>query len=191
MDGLELCNKLKADERTSHIPIILLTAKADLHSKIEGLQLGADDYIAKPFELEELEARMQNLIQTRKKLRSLFSTSLELKPNDIVVESLDNRFLKRTLVAIEEHIADEKFSVEVLALEVGMSHVQLYRKLRALTGKTPNEVIRNLRLARAHFLLNEKAGNVSEVAYLTGFRNTSYFAKCFKEKFGVSPSEVK
>lgn len=191
MDGLELCNKLKADERTSHIPIILLTAKADMQSKIEGLHLGADDYIAKPFEMPELEARIQNLIQNRKKLRSAFSKSLEIRPSEIKAESMDDRFLKKTLLAVEDHIADEQFSVEALALEVGMSNVQLYRKLKALTGKTPNEVIRNLRLDRSHFLLNEKAGNVSEVAYLTGFRNTSYFAKCFKERFGISPSEIK
>lgn len=191
MDGLELCNKLKSDIRTSHIPIILLTAKADLPSKIQGLQSGADDYIAKPFELIELETRIQNLIELRKKLRVVYSKNMEIKPNDIKTESVDDRFLKKALMTIEEHISDELFGVEAMASEVGMSTVQLYRKLKALTGKTPNEVIRNFRLDRAFFLLQENAGNVSEIAYLTGFRNTSYFAKCFKEKFGTSPSEVK
>jgi len=189
MDGLNLCSKLKACEKTSHIPIILLTAKADIESKLQGLNTGADDYIAKPFDARELEVRVRNLIEGRKKLQQKFSQQLSLSATEIEVDSMEDRFLKKVKNTIEYHISDGAFSVEILADEAAMSSVQLYRKLKALTGHTPNELIRNLRLERAASLLSQRAGNVSDIAYQVGFNNLSYFAKCFKEKFGVAPSD--
>jgi signal transduction histidine kinase/DNA-binding response OmpR family regulator/ligand-binding sensor domain-containing protein len=191
MDGMQLCEKLKTDERTSHIPIILLTAKADIETKLDGLHMGADDYMAKPFDGRELEARIYNLIENRRKLQDKFSKKFNLSATQIKVESLEDRFLKKVKGAIETRMDDHTLGVESLAEEVAMSTIQLYRKLKAITGQTPNELIRNIRLDRAASLLRQHSGNVSEVAYEVGFNNLSYFAKCFKEKFGVSPSEYK
>lgn len=188
VDGLELCRQLKAHERTSHIPIILVTAKADQPIKLEGLQQGADDYITKPFDITELKARIVNLIESRKRLRKLFSAQISLKPSDLKGESLDDQFMKKLLESIERHIADPLFGVDQLADEVSMSAVHLYRKVKALTGKGPNEVIREVRLERAASLLEQDTGIVADVAYQTGFNNLSYFAKCFREKFGETPS---
>lgn len=189
MDGLQLCREIKNNEKTSHIPVILLTAKTDHETRIDGLEIGADDYLSKPFSLPELTARVNNLIETRKKLRKLFSSAIVLKPSDIKVNSLDDRFIKKVMDRIEAHIANPGFSVELLADEVAMSSVQVYRKLKAITGQTPNDLIRNVRLERAASLLDQRAGNVADVAYMVGFNNLSYFAKCFKDKFQQSPSE--
>jgi len=189
MDGLQLCREIRKNEKTSHIPVILLTAKTDQETKIDGLEIGADDYLAKPFQLPELTARIHNLIESRKKLRKLYTSTLILKPSDIKVNSLDDRFIKKVMGSIEAHLSDPTFSVEVLADEVAMSSVQVYRKLKAITGQTPNDLIRNIRLERAASLLIQHAGHVADVAYMVGFTNLSYFAKCFKDKFQKSPSE--
>ncbi len=189
MDGLHLCEKLKSNEKTSHIPIILLTAKVDIETKLEGLHTGADDYMAKPFDARELQARIHNLIESRSKLQLKFSQQFNPSASEIKVESMENRFLKKVKNTIEAHMGDSTFGVESLAKEVAMSTVQLYRKLKALTGYTPNELIRNMRIDRAASLLRQHAGNVSEVAFDVGFNNLSYFAKCFKEKFNMLPSE--
>ncbi|HEX6889142.1 MAG TPA: ATP-binding protein, partial [Chryseolinea sp.] len=189
MDGLELCRQIKSNEKTSHVPVILLTAKTDQETRIDGLVTGADDYLAKPFSLPELIARINNLIETRKKLRKHFSSAIILKPSDIRVISLDDRFIKKVMERIEVHLSDSSFSVEVLADEVAMSTIQVYRKLKAITGQTPNDLIRNVRLERAASLLDQHAGNVADVAYMVGFNNLSYFAKCFKDKFHQKPSE--
>lgn len=189
MDGLELCRQIKTEEKTSHIPVILLTAKVDQQVKTEGLQTGADDYIAKPFHLTELLVRVQNLIESRKRLRRLFSAQISLRPSDIQGQSMDDRFIKKVLEAIESNISNSGFGVEPLANAVAMSSVQVYRKLKAITGKTPNEVIREVRLERAATMLQQRLGTVAEIAYQVGFNNLSYFSKCFKIKFGSSPSD--
>lgn len=189
MDGLQLCQKLKSSEKTSHIPIILLTAKADIETKLEGLHIGADDYMAKPFDARELQARIHNLIEGRKQLQLKFSQQFNLSPSEIKVESIEDHFLKKVKSTIEARMGDSTLGVDGLANEVAMSTIQLYRKLKALTGHTPNELIRNLRIERAASLLRQHAGNVSEVAYQVGFNNMSYFAKCFREKFNKLPSE--
>lgn len=189
VDGIVLVRQVKTDQRTSHIPIILLTAKADAETRLEGIESGADDYVAKPFERIELKARIQNLIESRRRLREKFSTVKVIRANEMKVESLDDQFMKKVLTSIEARMADDLFGVNALAGEAAMSPVQLYRKLKVLTGKTPNDLIRNMRLDRARSLLEQRAGNISEVAARTGFRNMSYFAKCFKEKFGMNPSE--
>ncbi len=189
VDGMELVRTVKADERTSHIPIILLTAKADSIARLEGLESGVDDYVAKPFERVELKARIQNLIDSRRKLREKFSVAKVFRPNEMKVVSLDDQFMKKVLTVIDAHLSDDLFGVSELGEAVAMSTVQLYRKVKALTGSTPNDLIRNMRLDRAKSLLEQRVGNVSEVAQQTGFRNMSYFAKCFKERFGKNPSE--
>ena len=189
MDGIELCKKLKANEKTSHIPIILLTAKADHSTKLEGLRTGADDYITKPFSQDELVTRVENLITIRRNLQQKYSRQLLLMPSEIDADSMEDRFVKKVMTVIEKYMDDSSFSVDVLAREAAMSNIQLYRKLKSLTDFTPNELIRNTRLERAASLLKQRAGNVADVAYQVGFNNLSYFSKCFKEKFDVSPSE--
>lgn len=189
MDGLSLCKKLKEDEKTSHIPVILLTALASQASKVEGIETGADAYVVKPFDKKELTARIKNLITQRKKLREKYSRHLTLQPKALAVTSTDERFLERLLVLIEERLDDSSFSVEVLAREIGMSRTQLFRKMRALINQSPQDFVRDFRLKRAAQLLQNKAGNVSEVAYQVGFNNLSYFTKRFKELFGQTPSE--
>ena len=188
-DGLSVCHELKEDERTSHIPVIMLTAKADLDSKLLGYQTGADDYIAKPFNMAELRVRIQNLIDIREKLQTKFAKNLTVLPTELSPDSADGRFLKKVVEVVEVNINDTTFGVESLAVEMGVSQTQLYRKLHAVTGSGPNEFIRHIRLHRAADLLRNRSGNVSEVAYQVGFNNLSYFAKCFKEKFRVTPIE--
>ncbi len=190
MDGFEMCETLKKDERTSHIPIILLTAKAGQRHKVEGLETGADDYLTKPFDEKELKVRARNLVEQRRQLREQFGKLTTLTPSEVAVTSTDQRFLEKVTTAIEENMDNEFFSVEDLASQVAFSRSQLHRKLKALTGKSPNELIRDFRLARAKELLEKGAGNVSEVAMEVGYSSVSYFTRSFKSAFGVSPSEV-
>ena len=189
MDGFELCGRLKSDERTSHIPVILLTARASAESKIKGLELGADDYLIKPFDRTELLVRAKNLIQQRQRLREKFSRDLTIQPKDVAVSSYDERFLQRSIDVVEQHISDSKFTVALFSKKVGMSRVQLHRKLRALTNCSAREFIQILRLKRAEQLLQQQAGNVTEIAYEVGFNNLSYFSQCFRKQFGKLPSE--
>ncbi|MBN2274591.1 MAG: response regulator [Bacteroidales bacterium] len=189
MDGIALCKKLKSDVSTSHIPLILLTAKAETGNKIEGLETGADDYITKPFNIQELKVRSLNLIEQRKKLREKYSGLVEMEPGKIIVKSADEKFLKRTVEVIEKNMGDCEFDVNNLFPEMNMSRMQLFRKLKALVNQSPGELIRSLRLKRAAQLLKQNYGNIAEIAYEVGFNNLSYFAKCFREKFGVLPSE--
>jgi signal transduction histidine kinase/ligand-binding sensor domain-containing protein/DNA-binding response OmpR family regulator len=189
-DGYELCKTLKLDEKTSHIPIILLTAKAGTESKIEGLETGADDYVTKPFDAKELLVRVKNLIELRRKLRERFSKEQVLRPGEIAVTSIDDAFLQKVRIAVEQHIGEEGFGVEELAREVNMSRSQLLRKLTALTGLSVRDFIRYIRLHRAWDLLKQNAGTISEIAYTVGFRSPAYFTKCFHEQFALLPSDV-
>ena len=196
MDGFEMCETLKKDERTSHIPIILLTAKAGQRHKVEGLETGADAYLTKPFDEKELTVRARNLVEQRKRLKEqnanlLDSKSLiDLKPKEVAVTSADQRFLEKVTSVIEANMDNEFFSVEDLASEVAFSRSQLHRKLKAMIGKSPNVLIRDFRLTRAKELLEKGAGNVSEIAMEVGYSSVSYFTRSFKQAFGVSPSEV-
>ena len=191
MNGYELCRRLKADERTSHIPIILLTALGDRSDKIEGLQTGADDYLVKPFDAKELLTRVTNLIQMRERLREKFGQGVVLKPGEIVVASMDDAFLKKVLLIVEKHLADEGFNVEDLAAEVAMSRSQLHRKLKALTNRTPHDLIWYMRLHRAMDLLQQNAGTVSEVAFSVGFASVAHFTKRFHDQFGIVPTDAR
>lgn len=189
MDGIELCKRLKNDDKTSHIPVILLTARASGEDKVGGLETGADDYIIKPFEAKELQVRVHNLIEIRRKLREKFKQNIILQPTELAVTSSDERFLKKLMESVEKHMADPDCGTETLAQDVCMSRMQLNRKLQALTGHSTHEFLRAQRLKRAAQILHQHAGNVSEVAYEVGFASPSHFARAFKEQFGVPPSE--
>ena len=189
MDGIEMCRKLKTDERTSHIPVLMLTAKASVEDRVEGLETGADAYVTKPFNIKELRVRVTKLIEQRKKLRERFSKNIKLEPKDIAITSADEKFLNRVIGIIEEKMGDFEFDAQTLQQEMTLSRSQLFRKLKALTDQSITEFIRTIRLKRGAKLLEQQFGNVAEVTYEVGFNNLSYFAKCFKELFGVSPSE--
>jgi signal transduction histidine kinase/DNA-binding response OmpR family regulator/ligand-binding sensor domain-containing protein len=189
MDGVELCKKLKEEEKTSHIPVILLTAKADIESRLEGLETGADDYITKPFDARELQIRVKNLIHQRELLRARFSRTVILKPKDIAITSPDEVFLEKVMAIIEDHLSDSQFDVEDFQIAIGMSRMQLHRKLKALTGHSTGEFVRIQRLIRASEMLSKTDDNISEVCYHTGFTSLSYFAKCFKKQFGTTPKD--
>jgi DNA-binding response OmpR family regulator/two-component sensor histidine kinase len=189
MDGFELCEKLKTDERTSHIPVILLTARAESDDRIEGLQTGADDYLIKPFDSKELLVRINNLIEQRQKLKERFNKELILGLNDFTAVSIDEKFISRLIDICHKHLTDSNFSVESLSHEASLSRTQLHRKLKGLTGQSATEFIKTLRLKRAALLLREGRENISQIAYEVGFNNLSYFARSFKELFGQTPSE--
>lgn len=192
MNGLELCNAIKKEIKTSHIPFILLTAKADQEAKIKGLQTGADDYLTKPFDGRELDLRVKNILEQRQRWREKMAAQLPFLPTvDVGLCSMDEQFVQAVIAEIEKNIDNEYFSVEDLASAVGFSRSQLSRKLKGLSNKTPNQLIREIRLTKAQQLLEQKVGTVSEIAFQVGYSNLSYFSKSYKEAFGVSPSEVR
>ena len=191
MDGIELCRRLKRDVRTSHIPVILLTARADTDSKIEGLGIGADDYVTKPFDSRELAARVRNLIEQRRHLRTKFSAGVVLKPGEVAVSSLDDALLRKLMEAVEKNMGNEDFGVDDLAREACLSRTHLNRKLHALTNLSPGEFLRYLRLQRSRELLEKGAGSIAEIAFMVGFGNLSHFSASFRERFGILPSEVR
>jgi len=191
LSGTELCSTLRSDVRTSHIPIILLTAKADAESKLHGLECGADDYLTKPFSWKELTTRVANLLEMRRRLRTKFSTLGAVDPADLDIPSMDADFLQRLHEKIDDNLGDENYGVDDLARGVAMSYSHLHRKLHALTGTPPAQYIRRTRLQRALGMLQRNAGTVSEIAYSVGFSSPAYFTKCFHEQFGVRPSEMK
>ena len=191
MDGYEMTKRIKQDEKTSHIPVILLTAKSDKDSKLEGLGLGADDYLVKPFDTLELLVRIKNLIETRRFLQEKFSKDYEVtkKIDKPLLSTVDENFMNRILGVIEEHISEEEFSIENIATEAAMSRTQIYRKIKALTGKSPSVYLRSLRLSKAKQMIKRGEGTISEISYRVGFSSPAYFSRCFREEFGNSPSE--
>lgn len=189
MDGFELCEKIKKDERTSHIPVILLTALASDKDRIKGLKHGADVYETKPFNMDVIIAHVNSLLENRKILRERFHADLFLNPDKVQITTIDEKFLKRAMEILEENIADPEFNAESLSKLIGMSRMQLYRKIRALTNQTVHEFIRGVRLKRAEQLLTQKRITVTEVAYSVGFKDLTYFGRCFRQQFGKSPSE--
>ncbi len=191
MDGYELCHEIKINEKTNHIPIILLTAKAATENKLEGLETGADDYLIKPFNPDELKARVRNLIKSRQDLRRKFSSEMLLRPSEITVPSTQKAFLEKLTSTIEAHLEDENFSVEVLGKEIGMSRSQMHRKLCALTNQSATEFIRTFRLHRAAQLIEQDAATLAEIAYKVGFNSQAYFSRSFQETFSCSPSEYR
>lgn len=190
VDGLEFCRLLKSNEKTSHIPIVMLTAKANLESRIEGLTLGADDYLLKPFNAAEIKIRVKNLIEKQEKLRQYFGNQLaDVKPVEAKVNPKEAAFLTKVQNIVEKRLSDGSFGVEQLAEELNMSPSQLLRKLKALTNLTAVEFVRERRLQRAAHLLKTQSVTIADVAFEVGFDNASYFSRIFQEKYGVLPSE--
>lgn len=190
MSGIAFCKEIKSDYRTSHIPVILLTARTPLIFKLEGLEIGADDYITKPFNLHFLEARVWNLLASRQKLKERYRKEFFLQPKDVAINSPDEMFLEKVIKFIEDNLAEPALNVEELGREIGMSRITLYRKIKGLTGQTVVEFIRSFRLKRAAQLLAQNHLQVNEISYMVGFQDVDYFRKCFKEQFGYTPTQV-
>ena len=186
-DGFELCHTLKSDYRTSHIPIILLTAKADAESKLSGLRRGADVYMPKPFDKEELFVRLEKLVSLRKELRAKYAGTV--LTGELDKESLEDDFILRLKQAVEDRLDDADLNVTILCKQMNLSRTQLHRKISALTGKSTTAFVRSIRLEHAKKLLANPDLNISEVAYSVGFRDPAYFSRSFSEEFGLSPSE--
>lgn len=191
MDGFELLKRVKSNSNINHIPFILLTSQAEYENRLKGWNIGADAFLAKPFRVEELFLICENLIRSRVKLRGRFAVDQKIdeKMKPIEVKANDEFFMERLMKAVIENLNNPKFSVEDLAEAVGLSRVQLHRKLKILTGNTTSEFIRNIRLKQAAMLLKEKKVNISQIAYLVGFTNPNLFSLAFKKFYGCSPSE--
>lgn len=191
LDGIELCKQLKSHQLTSHIPIVLLTARTAEDQQLEGLETGADDYITKPFNLEILKTRLRNLLESRRMLRERFGREILAKPHAVFKESAEDEFLARAISLVETRLSDSAFDVQAFSQEMGMSRAQLFRKLKAVTSERPLEFIQTIRLQRAAHLLLETQMNVTEICFEVGFNYPSHFAKLFHAKFGRSPKEYR
>ena len=185
MNGLEMCRRIKTSTATSHIPVILLTANAREGQRADGYECGADAYIVKPFSGKVLTARVRNLIESRRNLKNIYAQG---ETDETQPESMDKHFMNEFRAKVNEHLADPALNVETLSAELGLSRVQMYRKVKALTGSTPVELIRITRLKRADKLLKAGGHTVSEVSYEVGFSSPSYFSKCYKDYFGHTPN---
>jgi signal transduction histidine kinase/DNA-binding response OmpR family regulator len=192
MDGLQMLEKLKSQQETSHIPVVLLTAKHSVESQLEGLSYGADAYITKPFNNQLLIASVNNLLRQRKLLFEgmvLKKKTVDLSPGDVIITSKDETFLKEVIKAVEEKMSDPEFNIEIIAEAMSMSRTTFYKKFKSLADFTPVEFVREMRLQRAKQLLDAGGNNISEIAYEVGFNNPKYFSTCFKEKYQVTPSD--
>lgn len=189
MDGLTLCHQLKTDERTSHIPVVLLTAKSGQTDQIRGLTQGADLYLSKPFSPKILQLQVRNLLMAREQMRKKYSRALVLEPNELVVDPIDERFLSRLIGIIESHMEQEDFGVDLMSEKIGMSQSVLYKKLKALTDLSVNDFAKSIRLKKAAQLLLQKQYTVYEVGYMVGFADRKYFSREFKKQFSKTPSE--
>ena len=188
MDGIELCRKIKADSRTTHIPVVLLTALIGESQQLKGLETGATDYLTKPFNFEILLSKIKNILVQQESMRKTYQKQVEVKPTELIVDSPDEVFLQKLLRLIEHNIDNPNFSVEELSGDMFMSRYTLYKKILAIAGKTPNEFIRHIRLKRAAQLLQNGYLTISQISYKVGFKSQKYFVKAFKAEFNVSPS---
>lgn len=192
MSGIELCQAIKKDINTCHIPIILLTAKNSIENTIEGLTIGADDYISKPFNLNILLARCNNLINNRIRLQEKFSQQPQNTPYMLATNEIDKQFIDQIIKTLEEHIDDVDFKVDALVEKIGISRTRVFNKIKSITGLTPSDFIMNFRLKKAAILLNSDPKlNISEIADKLGFSTPKYFSKCFKEKYNITPQEYR
>ncbi len=189
MDGIELCNKIKTEFQVCHIPVILLTALDTIENKIIGFKTGADDYITKPFDEKLLQARLLNIIESRRVLREVFTKNIILEPRKITINSLDEEFLKEAIRIIEENMSDSDFNVDILCSKMHVSRSVFYRKIKALTNLSSNDFIKSIRLKCAAQLLKENSLTITQIAYETGFTSLKYFRKCFRGYYSKSPSE--
>ncbi|MCB0469594.1 MAG: response regulator, partial [Flavobacteriaceae bacterium] len=187
-DGMELCHQIKTNRLTSHIPVVLLTAKVGEENEIQGYKTGADAYVTKPFSSEKLKLIVDQLIQTRKKLKEHYSKTFSIHP-ELAITSTENDFLKKLQEVLEKHITDASFTSEKFSKLMFMSRSQLHRKLEAIVGMSTSEFIRSQRLKMAADLLTKSDSSMAEIAYQVGFNTASYFNKCFKDVYGCTPSE--
>ncbi|MBB6002546.1 two-component regulator propeller domain-containing protein [Arcicella rosea] len=189
LDGINLCIKIKKNIQTSHIPIILLTARAETEQQIKGIEVGADDYITKPFSIKLLSIKVQNILHSRKRLKEYYSASKDIIPENVAFNILDEKFLKQAMRIIEENLSESDFSVEKLSREIGMSRSNLYLKVRAITGESVTDFIKRIRFKKAIELLEEKQYTIAQIAYMSGFNSPSYFSTAFKQYHGCMPTE--
>ncbi len=189
LDGLALCDQLKKDDRTSHIPVILLTARSAQTDQIAGLSMGADVYLTKPFSVQVLQLTVSNLLAAREKMRQKFSNEFTIAPANTIIQSADKDFIDRLVHIIEEHLDNPDFGVDVLSVKIAMSQSVLYKKLRALTNMSVNDFIKSIRLKKAAQLLQLKTYSVNEISLMVGFLDRKYFSKEFKKQFGATPRE--
>lgn len=187
--GIELCRKLKEDIRTSHIPVILLTAKTTVDEQIQGLESGADIYITKPFNIKLLHTQIKQLIANRQQLYSKFSSDVHIMPGQYAKNKIDEEFLENIIQFITDHITDSQLGVEMISEHINLSRGQVYKKIKAITGQSAVEFIRNIRLKQAVKLMETRKYSLSEIAYQTGFASPSYFTRSFKEQYGKAPSD--
>jgi DNA-binding response OmpR family regulator len=191
MDGIQMLDQLKNNMITSHIPVILLTAKSSVENQVDGLRYGADYYITKPFHIDFIRAAIDHLLRQRKQLFESFlayKRTIELSPSEIMITSRDEIFLKDIISIVEKGMTDPGFSIDEVAESVAMGRTTFYKKFKSLTHMAPVEFVRDMRLKRARQLFEAGENNVSEVAYAVGFNSASYFSTCFKEAYGISPS---
>ncbi|HVG15663.1 MAG TPA: helix-turn-helix domain-containing protein, partial [Chitinophagaceae bacterium] len=189
MDGIELSRKIKADKRTSHIPVILLTALTGEEDQLKGLETGANDYITKPFNFEVLHVKIKNLLLLNSSLKNTYTKQIKVLSPEIKIESDDEKLFNKIMLYLEDNLTNPQLSVEELSKHVGMSRSSLYSKLLELTGLTPVEYIRSVKLDKAAVLLEKSDMNISQIAYSVGFSTPNYFARSFKSKFNMLPSE--
>ena len=189
MDGIEFCKKIKSDWRTSHIPVILLTAKASSENKIEGLETGADDYLTKPFSFRELSVRIKNLLEQRSLLKEKYAKDVKFIPENITPNKADQEFLNKAIVIVEKYMGDSTFDSDKFASEIFLSRSQLHRKLQSVTGQSTGEFIRTIKLKKSAGLILEKQLSVTQIALEVGFNSPSHFSKAFKQMFDCLPSE--
>ena len=189
MDGADLCRRVRQDQQTSHIPFIMLTAKTDDDSKVEGMDVGADTYIEKPFSVQYLEACIRNILQIRHQLMEKFSTQPLEPVTEIAQNPTDSEFLRKMNRIIEENFSNSELNVNFLAAELNISRSSLFAKIKTLAEITPNEMIQVVRLKRAAQLMKEGKYTISEISYMVGFSNPSYFSKCFQKQFNIKPAE--
>lgn len=188
-DGLHFCKRLKQNINTSHIPVILLTAKAETQQQIKGYETGADDYVTKPFSISLLDIKVKNLLRSRRRLKEYYSANTEVVPENIAFNALDTDFLRRALQIVEEHLIDTDFSIDKLAQGIGMSRTNLYLKFKALTGASATDFIKKIRFNKAIELMQTREYTIAQITYMCGFNSPSYFSTAFKQHFGCVPSE--
>jgi YesN/AraC family two-component response regulator len=188
-DGIALCERVKANPKHAHIPIILLTAMTGPSTHINGFKAGADDYLTKPFQPDVLEARIDSLLLKNRKVEEYIKQKLIMENQEVEVESYSEKLLQETIRHITSRISDPEINIEELCKAIGVSHSNLYRKIKAQTGLTINELIRQIKLKKAAQLIRTKKLTIAEIMDETGFTNHSYFAKCFKNEYGLSPRE--
>jgi YesN/AraC family two-component response regulator len=189
MDGIEMCKKIKKNIHTSHIPVIILTAKSGLENEKEGLETGADEFVLKPFNIEILKLRIENILRTKQQWIQRFQTDINIKTFTKLSNKLDQQFLEKAIEIIKKNIDNPEFTVETFSSEIAMSRSALFKKLKSITGQSTTEFIRSIKLKKAIKFLKSSKYSITEVIFMVGFSDPKYFRTCFKKQFGVSPSQ--